>query len=122
MDRLKIIIDAIPPSLNKYLGNSHNFNDYRREKEAWQWRVSAALPPEARNRLRWKRSRVSITYYFPDNIKRDPDNYSGKFLLDGLRAAGVIADDSFKNVKLELEGAVDPKRPRTEIEVECLIR
>lgn len=120
MDRLKIVIPAIPPSLNEYLGNSHNFNEYRKAKEAWAWRVFAALPPEARTKPRWKRARVSITYFFSDDRRRDPDNYSGKFLCDGLKAAGVIFDDSFKNIKLELAGELDRKNPRTEIEVTCL--
>lgn len=116
MDRLKIAVHAIPPSLNEYLGNSHNFNDYRKTKEQWAWLVVQAVPLAFRG-VKWQRSSVSITYFFPDDRRRDPDNYSGKFLCDGLRLAGVIADDSFKNIKLELAGELDRANPRTEIEV-----
>ena len=50
-------------------------------------------------------------------LRRDPDNYSGKFILDGLVKAGIIADDSFSNIDLRLCGKVDKKNPRTEIEI-----
>jgi Holliday junction resolvase RusA-like endonuclease len=36
--------------------------------------------------------------YFESNTKRDPDNitFAKKFILDGLKKAGVITDDSQK--------------------------
>ena len=40
---MKIVINEIPPSNNQYMGNSHNFNDYRREKERWHWLVKSAI-------------------------------------------------------------------------------
>lgn len=49
--------------------------------------------------------------------RHDPDNYNGKFILDGLREAGIIEDDSFSNVELQLCGSYDKENPRTEIEV-----
>ena len=49
--------------------------------------------------------------------RHDPDNYNGKFILDGLREAGIIEDDSFKNIELQLCGAYDKENPRTEITV-----
>ena len=64
------------------------------------------------------RSTVTIRYYFPDKRRRDPDNYSGKFLLDGLTKAGIIVDDSFNHITLRLEAYCEPSRPRTEIEIE----
>jgi len=39
-------------------------------------------------------------------------------ILDGLTAAGIIADDSFGNITLELRGEYDRENPRTEIEIE----
>ena len=44
-----------------------------------------------------------------------PDNYSGKFLLDGLTKAGIIVDDSFQHITLKLEAETDKKNPRTEL-------
>lgn len=60
---------------------------------------------------------VNITYYFKDKRRRDPDNYSGKMLLDPLVREGVLIDDSFKVVTLVLSASYDKNNPRTEIEI-----
>jgi len=114
---IKFTVPDIPPSNNKYMGNSNSHHIYRQDKQQWEaligWSVRAAgwrgepLP----------RALVRITYHFKDRRRRDPDNYSGKFILDGLKAAGVIEDDSFQNVKLELEGEFGCKEKETVIEV-----
>jgi Holliday junction resolvase RusA-like endonuclease len=43
---------------------------------------------------------ISLTYWEP-NARRDPDNitFAKKFILDGLKEAGVITDDSQKWIK-----------------------
>lgn len=56
--------------------------------------------------------------FFPTRGRRDPDNYSGKFILDGLVQAGIIKDDSFECINLRLKASYDKDNPRTEIEVE----
>ena len=38
-------------------------------------------------------------------------------ILDGLTAAGVITDDSFRCIELILKGECDRSNPRTEVEV-----
>jgi len=59
---------------------------------------------------------VQVVYYFRDARRRDKDNYSGKFLLDALRYAGVLLDDNANAVGLpEPNFQVDPEMPRTEI-------
>ena len=61
---------------------------------------------------------MSLTYYFQDSRRRDPDNYAGKLILDGLTKAGVIADDDFDHITLEIKkGGVDKENPRTEVEI-----
>ncbi|MCH5186817.1 MAG: RusA family crossover junction endodeoxyribonuclease [Oscillospiraceae bacterium] len=112
---MKIVVNAIPPSNNKFIDNSHSFNVYRREKQKWHWLIKAAItekPPEP-----IEKAIVRITYFFPDRRRRDPDNYSGKFILDPLTREGIIADDDFKHVRLELAAEVDRLNPRTEIEI-----
>lgn len=114
---IKFTVPDIPPSNNKYMGNSNSHHIYREDKQQWEaligWSVRAAgwrgepLP----------RALVRITYHFKDRRRRDPDNYSGKFILDGLKAAGVIEDDSFQNVKLELIGEFGCRKKETVIEV-----
>lgn len=118
---IKIIIPEIPPSNNKYIGRgSKNYQafEYQKKKKQWQ-RLIKFYSQYLEKPL--DKAKVTITYYFPDQRKRDPDNYSGKFILDGLVKAGVIVDDSFKHIELEIRGRTDKNNPRTEITVkgEC---
>lgn len=112
---MKIVIHKIPPSNNKYMGNSHNFNIYRQEKVFFQWLIKAAI--RERPKMPLKKAIVHIKYYFPDKRRRDPDNYSGKMLLDPLVSEKILQDDSFNNIELRLSADVDKQNPRTEIEV-----
>lgn len=115
---MKITVNDIPPSNNQYMGNSHSFQVYRRAKEQWHWLIKAAIKEKPARPI--ERAVVRITYFFRDNRRRDPDNYSGKFILDPLVREGVIADDSFKHVELILSACVDRQNPRTEIEVRAV--
>jgi len=55
-------------------------------------------------------------FYFPDNRRRDIDNFSYfKGILDGLVKAGIIADDSVKDVKIEYEMKLNTGKRQTEI-------
>ena len=113
---MKLVIEDIPPSSNKYLGNSHSYHVYRQDKERWHWLVKAAIRERPERPM--GKAIVALTYFFKDGRRRDPDNYSGKFILDALVREGVLADDSFFNVRLILDAGVDKKHPRTEIEIE----
>ena len=115
-----LTIYEIPKSLNKYLGRENAW-EYRQQKQYWSGLIQLAVSiSKDRPKEPLKRATVTLTYYFPDKRRRDPDNYCGKMILDGLTAAGVIADDSFKNIDLTLKGRYDKKQPRIEVEVkEC---
>lgn len=39
-----------------------------------------------------------VTYYFPNRIRRDTDNYSGKLINDDLVKTVVLKDDGFSNI------------------------
>lgn len=110
---MKIIIPEIPPSLNKYAGRENAW-EYRQEKQKWI-RLMRAYCRKQTNPI--NKAIVTITYYFPTRIRHDPDNYSGKMIMDGLVDRGVIVDDSFDHVELRLRGEYDKDNPRTEIEV-----
>ncbi len=107
-------IPMIPPSNNKYIGRT-NIYEYQRVKKAWANAVNICCCPKPEKPI--ELTEIRITYYFPDNRRRDPDNYSGKMILDGLVRAGIIADDSFKNITLTLCAKCDKLSPRTVIEV-----
>lgn len=117
---MKIVINEIPPSNNNYMGNSHNFNEYRQEKQRWHWLIKSALSKAKKPKKPIEKAIVHITYYFKTTHRRDPDNYSGKMLLDPLVREGVLIDDSFKVVTLVLDADYDKVNPRTEIEIRSI--
>lgn len=58
--------------------------------------------------------------WYERNRKRDPDNIASatKYVMDALQAAGIIANDGWKNVKsIRHEFEVDADTPRTEVEI-----
>ena len=111
----KYLITAIPPSNNKFIGKNQRWQ-YQDEKKKWARIIQLFCVPRPREPL--KKSKVTIIYYFKDRRRRDPDNYSGKFILDGLVRSGIIIDDSFDCIDLYLRGDVDKNNPRTEILIE----
>ena len=111
-DGVWLQIPFLPPSLNEW--------------KQWHWAKQGAYKRELTKAISglklamklplFERARVQVVYYFPDDRDRDKDNYSGKYLLDALRNAGVITDDNSKVLGLpEPEFEVDRVRPRTEI-------
>lgn len=115
-----IEVPDVPPSNNKFIGRNVRWK-YQAAKKEWKARIAAyagAKPP-----MPLERATVSIFYHFGDRRRRDPDNYSGKFILDALTALGYIADDSFTNVRLVLaceveDTALVDKRKWTSITVQ----
>lgn len=80
--------------------------------------IKAALQKVKKPSVPLNRAVVTISYYFKSKGRRDPDNYSGKMLLDPLVKEGVIVDDSFDAIELRIKkGGVDKLNPRTEIEI-----
>lgn len=111
---IKIIINDIPPSNNKFIGRNAKWQ-YQQEKQKWHWLIKAEI--YGKPTKPYKKAVVKITYFFKDKIRRDPDNYSGKMLLDPLVREGILQDDSFNNIELILRAYVNKANPRTEIEI-----
>ena len=108
-----IVVNRIPPSNNRFIGRNARW-EYQEIKKQWAQLIRlAARPPDKP----YNKAVVSIRYFFEDRRRRDPDNYSGKMILDGLVRCGVLADDSFACVRLDLSADLDKKNPRTEITV-----
>lgn len=103
MDRLTITLPGLPFGPNRLV----KLHWSGRAKHHRQWRQDAYFHAvSARNQHggRWPWERVRVTYEFgvPTRARRDPDNLvaSGKPILDGIRDAGVIPDDSTGHVEL----------------------
>lgn len=109
----KLVIPSIPKSINKFAGRQNAW-EYRNEKDTWNELVYYSCKEQKIKPINGK-ALVSITYYFPTKHRRDPDNYSGKFILDGLVKAKVLKDDSFNHIDLRISGSFDKNNPRTEI-------
>lgn len=114
-DIMIVTVKGVPPSLNAFAGRN-NVWDYRKTKQKWTWAVkSACMASKNRPKKPWEKAVVDITYFFPDKRRRDPDNFSGKFLLDGLTKAGVIVDDDLNHISVIIQGEYDKANPRTQI-------
>lgn len=90
-------IPSVPPSNNEYIGRDNRWK-YQEIKKQWALLVAAYCRPRPPAPL--EHASVTLVYCFGDNRRRDPDNYSGKMILDGLVKAGIIRDDSFKRIDL----------------------
>lgn len=111
---IRYTIPAIPPSNNRFKGRK-NCWEYRALKKEWADMVAVCCRPKPSAPLR--DVAVRITYYFRTRVRHDPDNYNGVFLLDGMVRAGILQDDSFDCISLDLRGGYDKQNPRTEIEI-----
>ncbi len=117
MHTLKYLIKAIPPSNNQFIGRNARWK-YQDVKKQWADLISIVCTPKPVQP--YKKAEITLTYYFKDKRRRDPDNYSGKMILDGLVKAGILQDDSFNNIDLLLRGNYDKDNPRTEINIKEL--
>lgn len=112
---MKYVIPSIPPSNNQYIGRMNRW-EYQQVKKEWADLIALYCRPRPKQAV--GRAVVTLTYYFRDRRRRDPDNYSGKMVLDGLTKAGIIIDDSFDCIDLRLSGRYDKDNPRLEIMIE----
>lgn len=112
----RYVIPDIPPSNNEFIGRNNRWK-YQDIKKRWAQLVAVYCRPKPPEPL--PHAAVTLQYHFNDKRRRDPDNYSGKMILDGLTAAGIIADDSFKCIDLRLRAVCDG-RGETEIFVESV--
>lgn len=112
----KLVIERKPPPTLNQIKNMH-WGTRRRLKELWQQEVAVAAIKAGRPKF--ERTKVQIVLFYDIKRKRDQDNLmgsAGKFLLDGLRYAGVIPEDDLETVVLpEIMVKIDRENPRVEI-------
>lgn len=116
---MKYTIPEIPPSNNKFKGRQNHW-EYRTLKKEWEQKINVFCRPKPNQPI--QKSKVTITYYFNSKRRHDPDNYNGVMILDGLVKSGILQDDSFDCIELNLRGDYDKKEPRTEIEIKEIER
>lgn len=113
---MKIVINEIPKSDNHFKGRENHW-EYRSEKKRWNEMVHWICVTEKFKPIEGK-AVVTIKYFWRTKARRDPDNYSGKFIMDGIVSAGLIKDDSFQCIKLVLDAEFGADKERTEITIE----
>lgn len=114
---IEIVIPAIPPSLNQLV--RMHWRQREDQVAMWHMEMIAAGIRQKRPVEPFQKAVVTVTYYFPDYKRRDPDNYAPKLLMDPLTKEGIIADDDFDHVTLTVKkGGVDRKNPRVVITIE----
>ena len=97
--QVELTIKDIPDSLNRYL--NYHWSKRSETKERWRLMILSEWTKQKGIKLD-SPIVVTLEYYFPDNRKRDYDNYSGKVILDGLKNT-FIEDDNARDCVKELK-------------------
>jgi len=109
----KITINALPPTINKYIGRS-NIWQYQQDKKEYH---KAVVMSTIGTNPRYDKCKIKVTYYFKDKRRHDPSNYD-KMLLDGLVEANIIKDDNYDVIQeFTTLGKYDKDNPRVEVEI-----
>ena len=108
-------LDQVYPSLNKWM--RVHWRERARINTDWHWLILKAAQKVCCGRPMYKMAKVTITLIFPVIRRRDADNYTPKFVMDALVAAGILQDDNAKQVKTIVE-MIPGKRTGMLIKVE----
>jgi Holliday junction resolvase RusA-like endonuclease len=112
-----LVIPLVPISQNNNVWNSRwRKKDYL---ELWVHTVWAAALEAKIPKL--EGAELEATIFFPDNRRRDYDNYFSplwKGTLDGLVKAGVFSDDNYKIIRPNTPYFdIDKKNPHTVVTI-----
>ena len=81
--------DYTPPSLNVLMGKRwQSLERYKKEADLFVKQYVKGIGPFL------KLKSLSYEFFFDNRIKRDNDNYCGKYLTDALRYNNVLVGDS----------------------------
>jgi hypothetical protein len=114
-------IPRIPPSPNALLG--FHWRHRHRNSAVWQKEIVYALLTSGQPLQRLPYERARVTIHRQSRGELDPDNLvaSTKPILDALRYARVLVDDSPKHLELVVTQARDHRvTPFTRIQIQPL--
>lgn len=87
-------------------------------KQKWKAFIIWLIEAKGLSDMRIDACEIEYTTYYPTNRRHDLDNYTPKFINDGLVESGFLIDDDSKHLrKITLLCGVDKENPRTEIRV-----
>lgn len=111
---INLTVPELHPSLNEWT----HWHWGRRDELLDTWTEAVKWLVKHKKCPRLARARCRIVYYFEKPARRDADNFSPKLLLDAMRKGGLLVDDNAGVLDLaQVELTVDPKKPRTEVEL-----
>ncbi|MBG9790983.1 hypothetical protein ABHN05_13130 [Brevibacillus laterosporus] len=70
---------------------------------------------EIRSLISFNKAFIYLVHIFSNEIPRDLDNRSKKFIFDGIRYSGIIKDDSWKYISYMERGLVGKTSEKVEI-------
>ncbi|MBA4533812.1 hypothetical protein [Brevibacillus halotolerans] len=70
---------------------------------------------DIKSRVTYQKAFIYLLHFFKNEVPRDLDNRSKKFIFDGIRYSGIIRDDSWKNISYMERGLLDNNYERVEI-------
>lgn len=113
---MKLILSKTPPSTsNIYFHKGHLVymsDEGKNTKELYKWEIKSQYP----GGIPVKRDvKVSIDFYFKNNLRRDLDNYN-KLVLDAC--TGIMWEDDSQIQELTLRKFIDKNNSRVEIIIE----
>jgi len=101
-----ISVVGIPPAGNQTT-RSHRMENHR-EKTVWQeaieWQLIQMRRSGEWDGQRFERAHVRAEFWFKERRRRDPDNHAAclKGLLDGMVQGGLLRDDDFEHIELQI--------------------
>jgi len=114
MKKITIVVDDVPPSNNKFIGRNNRWS-YQEYKRAWKILMRSGMKDIPKKPI--EKAKVHINYIFPTRTRRDPDNFSGKLILDPLVQYGIIVDDNFSCIELSLSAKYEKGVKQTTVTV-----
>jgi hypothetical protein len=108
----------LPPSLNDW----QRWHWARRREETLRLADTVAVLARSARIPPLHAAEARVRCFFPDRRRRDPTNYAHwKPLWDALVRAGILDDDDAEHLRVAaFDLLVDPVRPRSEIELQCV--
>ena len=113
------IVQPTHPSLNKWMIMSRVMaNDL---KGKWKDFIVWFVEKNKMTNKKINKCSMMFIYYFKTKIRKDIDNLTPKFILDGFVQSGLlIDDDSFHMSSLTMKVGYDKNNPRTEIYINVM--
>lgn len=109
---------SVPHSLNSKM----HWTERNKWNMGWYEEVYYAMAQQRRKfgKLPYAQSRFLIRYYLTHPMDKDNAYGSAKPIIDGLRYAGVIVDDSIRHFDFEIEQIKIKKVTDQGVELICL--